>query len=111
VLVSPAAHAAALAGRNEAAAGGTRPQHDPGCYLCPGNKRASGETNPRYTGTFVFDNDFPALTPADTGIATSLHDGPLLRSEGVSGLCRVGLLLAAPRSDAGPTCRPRESPR
>ena len=70
VLVSPQRTQRPWQGRNEAPAGGARPQHDPGCYLCPGNKRAGGQENPRYTGTFVFDNDFPALTPADTGTST-----------------------------------------
>jgi len=97
VLVSPQRTQRPWQGRNEAAAGGQRPAYDPGCYLCPGNKRAGSETNPAYAGTFVFDNDFPALTPADTGIATSRHDGPLLRSEGVSGLCRV--VCFSPRHD------------
>src|SRR5215510_13619534 len=39
------------------------PAHDPGCYLCPGNKRAGGERNPEYAATFVFTNDFAALQP------------------------------------------------
>ncbi|ABD24990.1 UTP-hexose-1-phosphate uridylyltransferase / UDP-glucose-hexose-1-phosphate uridylyltransferase [Novosphingobium aromaticivorans DSM 12444] len=39
------------------------PSHDPGCYLCPGNARTSGERNPDYPGAFAFDNDFPALMP------------------------------------------------
>ena len=38
-------------------------QYDPGCYLCPGNERAGGARNPKYTNTFVFDNDYPALLP------------------------------------------------
>src|SRR5438046_5923144 len=97
VLVSPQRTQRPWQGRNEAPAGGARPAYDPGCYLCPGNKRAGGETNRAYTGTFVFDNDFPALTAADTGIASALHDGPLLRSEGVSGLCRV--VCFSPRHD------------
>ena len=97
VLVSPHRTQRPWQGRNEAPAGGTRPDYDPACYLCPANKRANGETNPGYTRTFVFDNDFPALTPADTGIASALHDGPLLRSEGVSGLCRV--VCFSPRHD------------
>ena len=29
--------------------------------LCPGVTRPSGQTNPQYTSTFIFDNDFPAL--------------------------------------------------
>lgn len=37
------------------------PAHDPACHLCPGNRRATGEINPAYPGTFVFDNDFAAL--------------------------------------------------
>ena len=97
MLVSPQRTQRPWQGRNEAPAGGARPAYDPGCYLCPGNKRAGGETNRAYTGTFVFDNDFPALTAADTGIASALHDGPLLRSEGVSGLCRV--VCFSPRHD------------
>lgn len=37
------------------------PRYEPGCYLCPGNTRTGGETNPEYAATFVFPNDFPAL--------------------------------------------------
>ena len=37
------------------------PAFDPTCYLCPGNARVSGAVNPRYTGTFVFDNDHPCV--------------------------------------------------
>lgn len=36
-------------------------QHDPDCYLCPGNTRVTGDKNPPYTGTCVFTNDFAAL--------------------------------------------------
>jgi UDPglucose--hexose-1-phosphate uridylyltransferase len=39
------------------------PSHDPDCYLCPGNSRVTGQTNPDYQGPFVFDNDFAALQP------------------------------------------------
>jgi UDPglucose--hexose-1-phosphate uridylyltransferase len=97
VLVSPQRTQRPWQGRNEAAARDKRPPHDPGCYLCPDNARAGGQRNPPYTGTFVFDNDFPALTGSDTGAATSVHDGPLLRSEGVSGICRV--VCFSPRHD------------
>src|SRR6266498_2559256 len=54
VLVSPQRTQRPWQGRNEAPAGGARAQHDPGCYLCPGNKRAGGQENPPYTATFVF---------------------------------------------------------
>nr|XP_055158783.1 galactose-1-phosphate uridylyltransferase isoform X3 [Nyctereutes procyonoides] len=41
----------------------TVPRHDPHNPLCPGATRANGEVNPYYDGTFLFDNDFPALQP------------------------------------------------
>ena len=43
--------------------------HDPGCYLCAGNLRITGERNPPYTGCFVFTNDFAALMPVVPGQA------------------------------------------
>ena len=45
-----------------------RQRYDPGCYLCPGNKRAGNAVNPDYASTFVFVNDFSALLP-DTNAA------------------------------------------
>jgi UDPglucose--hexose-1-phosphate uridylyltransferase len=37
------------------------PSYARDCYLCPGNTRVSGEKNPQYTQTFVFDNDHPSV--------------------------------------------------
>jgi UDPglucose--hexose-1-phosphate uridylyltransferase len=50
----------------EVAASVQRPavQHDPGCYLCPGNERVSGQVNPEYEGVYVFDNDQPCVASA-----------------------------------------------
>lgn len=62
------------------------PAYDPACYLCPGNARVGGETNPAYDGVYVFDNDFPAL--AEDQLAEVSHD-PLFRAEGSAGVCRV----------------------
>ncbi len=31
------------------------------CYLCPGNKRAQGDVNPKYESTFAFVNDYSAV--------------------------------------------------
>lgn len=39
------------------------PRYDAGCYLCPGNARVGGATNPPYDGVFVFDNDHPCVGP------------------------------------------------
>lgn len=69
-------------------------EYDPSCYLCPGNQRANGQTNPDYDGTFVFNNDFAALSPDCPDLAVS--DG-LLVAESVAGTCRV--LCFDPRHD------------
>lgn len=69
-------------------------QYDPGCYLCPGNRRAGGRRNPDYSSTFVFENDFAALKP-DTP-SEPFEDG-LLRAEGEPGVCRV--VCFSPRHD------------
>ncbi len=37
------------------------PAYDAACYLCPGNKRAQGQINPKYENTFVFVNDYSAV--------------------------------------------------
>ena len=39
------------------------PPHVSDCYLCPGNTRVSGATNPPYESIFVFDNDHPCVSP------------------------------------------------
>jgi UDPglucose--hexose-1-phosphate uridylyltransferase len=61
------------------------PSHDPGCYLCLGNARATGMVNPDYRGVFAFDNDFPALLN-DSSAASG---DPLFRREPVTGRARV----------------------
>ena len=71
------------------------PQYDPTCYLCPRNERAGGLTNPDYSSTFVFDNDFSALLPGETPDHASDH--PLLASVSERGLCRV--VCFSPRHD------------
>jgi UDPglucose--hexose-1-phosphate uridylyltransferase len=38
------------------------PIFDASCHLCPGAHRSTGAQNPRYSDTFVFDNDFASLT-------------------------------------------------
>src|SRR5258705_6714132 len=61
VLVSPQRTERPWLGKVEGREGEGRPIYDPTCYLCPGNSRAGGVQNPRYSGTLVFDNDYPAL--------------------------------------------------
>ncbi|XP_077003969.1 galactose-1-phosphate uridylyltransferase isoform X3 [Tamandua tetradactyla] len=65
----------------------TVPRHDPHNPLCPGAIRASGEVNPHYDGTFLFDNDFPALQPDAPNPGPSDH--PLFQAEAAQGVCKV----------------------
>ena len=62
VLVSPHRSQRPWQGQQESDAIARGPAYDPQCYLCAGNTRVTGERNPAYTGTHVFDNDFAALT-------------------------------------------------
>ena len=63
------------------------PIYDPNCYLCPGNPRAGGITNPEYRGTYVFTNDFSALLP--DGPSSLSQQNQLLQAESNKGTCRV----------------------
>lgn len=75
------------------------PKYDPKCYLCPGNTRASGDTNPQYNDTFVFVNDYSAVketqdeytAPDEPGTLSSM----LLQAEPVKGKCYVLTFSAA----------------
>lgn len=95
VLVSPHRTQRPWQGQKESVGNEPRPAHDPECYLCPGNVRANGETNPNYESTFVFRNDFSALLP-DTPRGESDEAG-LFRTEAVRGECRV--ICFSPRHD------------
>ncbi len=55
------------------------------CYLCPGNARVSGATNPRYTGVFVFDNDHPCVGPlAPEALEPPPHPYVARRADGIA---------------------------
>ncbi|MGF1688672.1 galactose-1-phosphate uridylyltransferase [Photobacterium japonica] len=87
VLVSPHRAKRPWSGQQEAVSQAVLPSHDPDCYLCAGNARISGEVNPQYTGTFVFQNDFAALNHI-TPLVVEKAD-PLMQMEGVRGEARV----------------------
>ena len=117
VLVSPHRTRRPWQGKVEQLPEEDVPEYDPGCYLCPGNARAGGIRNPEYDGTFVFDNDFPALVldksppgppgapklggsgPPDPPMLGGTNDGgpAWLSAEGVAGVCRV--ICYSPRHD------------
>jgi len=94
VLVSPHRTKRPWLGRQENRAAETRPSHDPKCLLCAGNERMNGTRNAHYIGTYVFENDFPALLPDKL---VTPHQSPLLVSESVAGTCRV--ICFSPRHD------------
>jgi UDPglucose--hexose-1-phosphate uridylyltransferase len=87
ILVSPHRTKRPWQGKVESVPADERPSFDPGCYLCPGNKRADGSVNPEYKNSFVFINDYAALIPG-TPKKTMDVDG-LLHAESESGTCRV----------------------
>ena len=86
VLVSPHRNKRPWQGKSETVSTGKRPSYDPGCYLCPGNTRAGGHQNPKYTDTFVFTNDFAAMLPDSSADS---HDKGLLKAKGEQGICKV----------------------
>lgn len=70
------------------------PAYLPDCYLCPGNPRISGATNPHYSGVYVFDNDHPCVGPE----APPEQPPPApYRARRADGLARV--ICYAPRHD------------
>ncbi|MBX7527705.1 UDP-glucose--hexose-1-phosphate uridylyltransferase [Qipengyuania vesicularis] len=85
VLVSPQRMKRPWQGEVKMAQPASRPAHDPSCYLCPGNERSGGVTNPHYDGTFVFPNDFPALLSESESAST----GKLFEEQPARGEARV----------------------
>ncbi|KAL8709323.1 MAG: hypothetical protein Q9220_005916 [cf. Caloplaca sp. 1 TL-2023] len=93
ILVSPHRTKRPWQGQQEAATGTTLPRYDLSCYLCPGNKRAAGDTNPQYENTFVFVNDYSAVKEEQAEYHPGDRDGTLstlfLHAEPVTGKCYV----------------------
>jgi UDPglucose--hexose-1-phosphate uridylyltransferase len=74
-------------GETLAHGGKQTPAYDPTCYLCPGNPRVSGQHNPAYTQTYVFDNDHPCVgmnAPSDLPQPSGIY-----RSQPAQGIARV----------------------
>jgi UDPglucose--hexose-1-phosphate uridylyltransferase len=115
ILVSPQRATRPWLGAVEKVAQERRPEYDPKCYLCPGNTRANGVTNPKYTSVYVFDNDFPALLEPDKAEREDRKDkdsvvhsssskssasslsAQLLVAQQETGVCRV--ICFSPRHD------------
>ncbi|KXS11060.1 galactose-1-phosphate uridylyltransferase [Gonapodya prolifera JEL478] len=110
VLCSPHRAKRPWLGQVESLPPDNRPQHDPTCYLCPGNTRSDGANqNSDYTSTFVFTNDFAAVKLSQPNYHNELANtvgtdseaqsllSSLLKVESVTGTCRV--VCFSPRHD------------
>ena len=86
ILVSPHRTKRPWQGKVEEPARFPTEAYDAGCYLCPTNKRMSGDVNPAYTNPYAFTNDFAAIFPNEE--TTAVTD-KLLMAEPESGVCRV----------------------
>ncbi|RMJ27999.1 galactose-1-phosphate uridylyltransferase [Aspergillus sp. HF37] len=84
-------------GQQESPSKTTLPTYDPACYLCPGNKRAQGDTNPKYDKTFIFVNDYSAVKEeqAPYNPKSDEMESLFLSAEPVTGKCFVLTFSAA----------------
>ncbi|MDQ3393421.1 MAG: UDP-glucose--hexose-1-phosphate uridylyltransferase [Bacteroidota bacterium] len=95
VQVSPHRGKRPWQGQEEKVLSDSSLQYDPACYLCPGNTRANGAVNPDYKNTFVFKNDFAALT--EDVPPGKMEEGDFFLAKSERGLCKV--ICFSPRHD------------
>jgi UDPglucose--hexose-1-phosphate uridylyltransferase len=90
VLVSPHRAKRPWQGQQEGNESNGRLTYDSTCYLCAGNERVTGERNPVYMDTYVFDNDFAALMVKNemASLSAVQHDS-LFQLQAATGTCRV----------------------
>ncbi len=86
VLVSPHRTKRPWQGKQEEVNKEQLSSYDESCYLCPGNTRASGSTNPNYSQPYSFINDFSALL--EDAPNEDFEDG-LLLAKSEKGICKV----------------------
>jgi UDPglucose--hexose-1-phosphate uridylyltransferase len=86
VLCSPQRNKRPWQGKLEVLANSKRPKYDEKCFLCPKNNRITGDINPDYNDTYVFQNDFGALL-SDTPFEN--HTENLLIAQSERGICKV----------------------
>ncbi|WP_206604265.1 UDP-glucose--hexose-1-phosphate uridylyltransferase [Aquimarina sediminis] len=86
VLVSPHRTKRPWQGKTETITKEEKVGYDKKCYLCPGNSRINKDKNPLYTDTFVFTNDFGALTPDSS---SKKYKKGLFEANQERGICKV----------------------
>lgn len=93
ILCSPHRSKRPWQGAREDAKKPNLPSYDEKCYLCPGNIRATGDSNPHYEATYVFPNDYPAVKLDQPDYVESNKEenikSKLMKTEGVRGKCFV----------------------
>jgi len=95
VLVAPHRTKRPWQGHEEGRSNKNTITHNPTCYLCPGNTRANGVTNPDYKSTYVFINDFSSLI--DNIPEFDIRDSELIVARSERGICKV--VCFSPRHD------------
>ncbi len=86
ILVSPHRTKRPWDGKKDQVTLPSKITYDENCYLCPNNKRANGDVNPNYTGTYSFKNDFAAIV--ENVKEEEYHNG-LLTAKTEEGICKV----------------------
>ena len=86
VLCSPHRNKRPWQGKLETLPNNIRPKYDDKCFLCPENKRITGDINPDYKDTYVFQNDFGALLVDTPEIEVTDN---LLVAYSERGICKV----------------------
>lgn len=94
VQVSPHRAKRPWQGQKETANLAESMSYDKTCYLCPGNHRANGETNPNYESVFSFENDFAALQPE---VPPAVENTGFFQYKSERGICKV--ICFSPRHD------------
>ncbi|MCH7414369.1 UDP-glucose--hexose-1-phosphate uridylyltransferase [Belliella sp. R4-6] len=87
VQVSPHRSKRPWQGQQERVIKSEQVTYDPECFLCPSNTRVGGEVNPDYKNTFVFTNDFGALTQDIP--SGEYEDGDFFIAKSERGICKV----------------------
>ena len=89
VLVSPHRTERPWQGQMEETAVAVQPEYDPGCYLCPGNSRISGQRNPEYRDVFIFENDHPVVGMNAPDLSQEDAHNGLYKKESAKGIAKV----------------------
>ncbi|KAK0636500.1 putative galactose-1-phosphate uridylyltransferase [Bombardia bombarda] len=93
LLVSPHRTKRPWQGQQEAPSKTKLPSYDPKCYLCPGNQRAQGDSNPQYQNAFAFVNDYSAVKEEQQEYKPEIKEDDvaslLLQAQPATGRCYV----------------------